>query len=666
MSSARTFGLRRWVSQENPRDLAEQVAGDVEDMDADVGDNEALLLVEIGLGPVDVVVGAEGDARPARRSNGARGDDPRELAHRGGVAEVLVDREPDAGRLRRRDDGGSILEGRGEGFLHDRRDPAGDGQFGERAMGLVPCDDVDEVEALRVEHRGGVGIVRHAEGASGARGGFGVAVADSDERRAFSGERGPGVEMVGRVKAASDHTDPRRHGVPSLLSIGMRSRAQQASRERLSLPAAAAYCPGRRRKRGGIMRIGVVADDFTGASDIANTLARSGARTTLHLGLPADLDAGDDAAVVALKSRSIPAAEAVAQSLEAARALRGGRSGADRLQVLLDLRFDAGRQHRPGGRGAPRPPRRRRRARLSGLPGRRAHHLPGPSLRRRPSPQRERHGAPPAQSDDRRRPPPLAGSADRREGRSPAARGAAGGSRGDGACRGRRPRRAPHRRRCDRERRSPGARPPCRRACARHRRLGDRARPSRQLRDRAGCGRAAARHEGDTLVLAGSCSSATRGQIAAYMPDHPALKLGIAEGLDAEAEAERAIAFALENRGAAPLVYASADPVGDRPQSGRVRYRGERPLLRGLPDPHRCPRRRGGLPPDHRRRRRDLGRGRHRPRHRSARHRPRDRHRRAGDADPRHAATRRGTQVGQLRRPRLLQRAAAILAGDAA
>jgi uncharacterized protein YgbK (DUF1537 family) len=74
------------------------------------------------------------------------------------------------------------------------------------------------------------------------------------------------------------------------------------------------------------MRIGVVADDFTGASDIANTLARAGARTTLHLGVPVTLDgaADDDAAVVALKSRSIPAAEAVALSLDAARAVATG------------------------------------------------------------------------------------------------------------------------------------------------------------------------------------------------------------------------------------------------------------------------------------------------------------------------------------------------------
>ena len=160
--------------------------------------------------------------------------------------------------------------------------------------------------------------------------------------------------------------------------------------------------------------------------------------------------------------------------------------------------------------------------------------------------------------------------------------------------------------------------------------------------------------EGDTLVLAGSCSNATRGQIAAYTPDHPALKLAIGPGLDPGPEAERALAFVLANRGKAPLVYSSADPAETAAQPGRARHRGERPLLRDHPHQRREPRRRRGLPPDHRRRRRDLRRRRHRPRHRAAGHRPGDRHRRPRHAHPRHAAARRRAQVGQLRRPRLL------------
>lgn len=76
------------------------------------------------------------------------------------------------------------------------------------------------------------------------------------------------------------------------------------------------------------MLIGVIADDFTGASDIANTLAKGGAgfpglATTQFLAIPdGPADPSCEAGVISLKSRSIPASEAVAQSLAALRWLQ--------------------------------------------------------------------------------------------------------------------------------------------------------------------------------------------------------------------------------------------------------------------------------------------------------------------------------------------------------
>ncbi|HTW83258.1 MAG TPA: 3-oxo-tetronate kinase [Candidatus Sulfotelmatobacter sp.] len=72
------------------------------------------------------------------------------------------------------------------------------------------------------------------------------------------------------------------------------------------------------------LSLGVVADDFTGAGDIANTLVLGGMRTVLTIGAPrSDRDYGDaQALVVALKTRSIAAPDAVAQSLDALEALR--------------------------------------------------------------------------------------------------------------------------------------------------------------------------------------------------------------------------------------------------------------------------------------------------------------------------------------------------------
>ncbi|MFN7726703.1 MAG: 3-oxo-tetronate kinase [Rubrivivax sp.] len=70
--------------------------------------------------------------------------------------------------------------------------------------------------------------------------------------------------------------------------------------------------------------LGCIADDFTGATDLANNLVRAGLRTVQTIGLPepdaAAIEA--DALVVALKSRTIPADDAVAQSLAALRWLQ--------------------------------------------------------------------------------------------------------------------------------------------------------------------------------------------------------------------------------------------------------------------------------------------------------------------------------------------------------
>ena len=52
--------------------------------------------------------------------------------------------------------------------------------------------------------------------------------------------------------------------------------------------------------------LGAIADDFTGATDLANTLVRGGMRCVQTIGVPDGvLDAQADAVVVALKSRTI-------------------------------------------------------------------------------------------------------------------------------------------------------------------------------------------------------------------------------------------------------------------------------------------------------------------------------------------------------------------------
>jgi uncharacterized protein YgbK (DUF1537 family) len=86
---------------------------------------------------------------------------------------------------------------------------------------------------------------------------------------------------------------------------------------------------------------GAIADDFTGATDLANTLVKAGMRTVQLLGVPR---AGHpvpeaDAVIVALKSRSCPAPEAVRLSLDALDWLR--QAGARQFYFKYCSTFDS-------------------------------------------------------------------------------------------------------------------------------------------------------------------------------------------------------------------------------------------------------------------------------------------------------------------------------------
>lgn len=71
------------------------------------------------------------------------------------------------------------------------------------------------------------------------------------------------------------------------------------------------------------MLLGCIGDDFTGSSDLANTLAKEGMRVVQYCGVPNGPAAADvEAGVVAIKTRSIDPVDAVSQSLQALAWLR--------------------------------------------------------------------------------------------------------------------------------------------------------------------------------------------------------------------------------------------------------------------------------------------------------------------------------------------------------
>jgi uncharacterized protein YgbK (DUF1537 family) len=87
--------------------------------------------------------------------------------------------------------------------------------------------------------------------------------------------------------------------------------------------------------------LGCIADDLTGATDLANTLARRGMSVVQTIGVPAQRDPLPDAEaiVIALKSRTIPAKEAVALSLAACRWLQA--AGARQFYFKYCSTFDS-------------------------------------------------------------------------------------------------------------------------------------------------------------------------------------------------------------------------------------------------------------------------------------------------------------------------------------
>ena len=86
--------------------------------------------------------------------------------------------------------------------------------------------------------------------------------------------------------------------------------------------------------------LGCIADDFTGATDLANNLVRAGMRVVQTIGVPdGPLDPEVDAVVVALKSRTVAPSDAVAQSLGALAWLQA--QGAQQIYFKYCSTFDS-------------------------------------------------------------------------------------------------------------------------------------------------------------------------------------------------------------------------------------------------------------------------------------------------------------------------------------
>ena len=87
--------------------------------------------------------------------------------------------------------------------------------------------------------------------------------------------------------------------------------------------------------------LGCIADDFTGATDLANMLVKGGLKTIQLLGTPrkSDVVPSVDAVIIALKTRAIPVEEAIEQSLRALNWLKS--AGAEKFFFKYCSTFDS-------------------------------------------------------------------------------------------------------------------------------------------------------------------------------------------------------------------------------------------------------------------------------------------------------------------------------------
>ena len=320
------------------------------------------------------------------------------------------------------------------------------------------------------------------------------------------------------------------------------------------------------------MLLGCIADDFTGASDLANTLAKEGMRTRLFIGAPPAGDAGCDAGVVALKSRSIPAGDAVAQSLAALHALRA--LGCRQYLFKYCSTFDSTTQ----GNIGPVAEALADALDASGVvvcpafPGAgrtvyQGHLFVGDRLLSESG--MERHPLTPMTDPDLRR--VLARQSRGTPGHVPLGVVRQGSAAIASALA------------------SAGSTLVVVDAIddADLRAIGQASRDAALLTGGSGIAlglpanfRAAGLlgtgeggfvgNDGDAAVLAGSCSGATRGQVARYREDHPSLAIDTGRLMAGEPVAAEARAFLFAHRGQGPLIYSSADP--DQVRAAQARH----------------------------------------------------------------------------------------------
>lgn len=146
-----------------------------------------------------------------------------------------------------------------------------------------------------------------------------------------------------------------------------------------------------------MIKIGVIADDFTGATDIASFLVENGLPTVQINGVPTGkMPEAIDALVISLKTRSCPVVEATGSELVATARLQ-----TDLFQILLYFRQYGEREYRPSYRCINGCSRHTVYGLLSGPASQRTYGLSGVFVRNESTAGRIRNAPSPGKSHDR-------------------------------------------------------------------------------------------------------------------------------------------------------------------------------------------------------------------------------------------------------------------------
>ncbi len=319
------------------------------------------------------------------------------------------------------------------------------------------------------------------------------------------------------------------------------------------------------------MLLGVIADDFTGAGDIANTLAREGMQTRLFVGVGGDAS-GCDAGVIALKSRSLSADEAVRQSLHALAYLQA--AGCRQIVFKYCSTFDS----TPRGNIGPVAEALAAALDVRGVvvcpafPGTgrtvfQGHLFVGDRLLSESG--MERHPLTPMTDPDLRR--WLARQSREEPGHIPLATVRCGAEALHESLRAQQQRLVIVDAIDETDLRTIGgavADAPLVTGGS-----GVALGLPQNFRAAGLLGQSAARfaaNDGPGLVLSGSCSIATRAQVDRYAAHHPALEIDVASLMEGAPVVEATEAFLADHRSANPLIYSSADP--DQVRAVQARY----------------------------------------------------------------------------------------------